>query len=246
MSNSSGESTLPSPRLWRAALAGLLGGCAEPAAHNHSGEEDPVSESAAATDPVPEPELVCEVPKEVTSTERVEDLTFASFRQDCFDRGGVVQSHATCAGNNACAGFSFNKWSKELTEHTCRGMNSCGGASCVVLPEDQGRDAADLYEQNCGSMCHGTNFTLYVPPGADPVAAEANFRARSFETHVAAIAFGLRGLTAAGNAYANMPAFHEKLSRAEIERLVAHLQSLDVEPSTFQVSGETEDFTEAE
>ncbi len=38
-----------------------------------------------------------------------------------------------------------------------------------------------------------------------------------------------------------MPAFYRKLSRAEIERAVAHLRTLDVEPSPYGILGETEE-----
>lgn len=233
----------PSARLWGAALAGLVGAvaCGGGAKDPSASTDD--SDSAPANDPVDDtPE---EDTKEVLSNTKAPDLTLAAFTADCTTRGGVVQIHATCAGNNACAGMSFNKWSKDLTEHTCKGLNSCGGASCVVLPPDQGRDAAELYEERCGSMCHGSGFTLYVAPGVEHAAALAAFADRTPEAQLKIIAFGARGMTAAGTALANMPAFHGDLSRAEIERLVAHVRSLEVEATTYGIPGETEDFTDA-
>jgi hypothetical protein len=237
------EVVRPSSTLWGAAVVGLLGvsglSCSD------SGEPGSVQDTPLVdeqdTAPAEPPE-----PMGILSTETLPELTFADFSDDCLGRGGVVQIHATCAGNNACRGMSFNKWSKQLTEHTCKGLNSCGGASCVVLPGDQGRTGAELYEESCGSMCHGDGFTVYVAPGTEHEAAMARFTARTPEAHVRIIAFGARGMTDAGTAYANMPGFHEKMSRAEIERLVAHLRTLEATPNTYGVPGETEDFTDVE
>ncbi len=240
--------TLQSPArvsaaLWSAALAGLAGGVACGTTDTPTDDTDDAVETdetdGGETDESDDTET-----EGILSSERVPELNFATFSADCVTRGGIVQIHATCAGNNACAGMSFNKWSKDLTEHTCRGLNSCGGASCVVLQADQGRDPAELYDQYCGSMCHGEDFSLYVAPTMTPEDGEARFNTRSTETHMALIAFGATGMTPDGTPFANMPPFKDKFSRAELAGLVAFVKTLDVEVTTYGVPGETEDFTD--
>jgi hypothetical protein len=178
----------------------------------------------------------------VTATMTDTSMTFEKFSADCDKRGGLVQTHAVCSGNNACKGISFNKFSYERTEHTCKAMNSCGGMSCVVLPEDQGRTGETVYDESCGG-CHGekNKFTLYVPPGTDIDAAKAGFPKRSRDLQVAIVAFGLHGMNANGTASANMPAHHEKYSVAEIERVVTYVHALPLEVETYGVVGQTED-----
>lgn len=231
----------PSTTLLTAAVAGLLTAiaCNQTADDHHQDDTDTL-DTPKETDTTDTPEYG------ITDRRELPDLTFAQFSTDCAARGGLVQTHATCAGNNACRGMSFNKWSKELTEHSCRALNSCGGASCVVLPDDEGRAPEDVYDQMCGSMCHGEAFTVFTPPGADLEVALAQFEARTTTALVSRVAFGLTGHNESGTAFANMPAFYSKLSRAEIERLVTYLQTLEAEAAHYAISGETEDFTDAE
>jgi hypothetical protein len=235
----------PSPNLWTAAVAGLMSavacGVASTDDHHHDADTDAAS---ADTDPTETDDT--EPADPILSTESRPDLTFQQMSDECEAAGGLMQTHATCAGNNACRGMSFNKWSKDYTEHTCRGLNSCGGASCVVLQEDQNRPVEELYDDYCGGMCHGADFTVFAPPDADLDAALAAYEARSTFTHLNMIAFGLKGMNASGTPYANMPAFYEKFSRAELERLAAYVKTLPATAAHFQVSGETEDFTEAQ
>mgnify|MGYP002380024391 CR=1 FL=1 len=229
----------PSQPLWTAAIGGLaVLACQSGDDHDHDTPEDTdVTDDTDAPEDTPE--------YDVTSTTSRPDLTFQQMADECAAAGGMMQTHATCAGNNACRGMSFNKWSKDFTHHTCRGLNSCGGASCVLLAEDRARPAADLYDQLCGSMCHGSDFTIYAPPGGDLDEARARFEGRTDRAIASIIAFGIAGHNENGSAYANMPAFHARLSLAELEALVDYVRSLPGEPANYEISGQTEDFTDA-
>jgi hypothetical protein len=173
---------------------------------------------------------------EVTSVEVVADMTVERFIDDCDALNGFVQFHATCAGVNSCRGLSFNRFSNELMEHTCRAVNSCGGYSCVVAPEDSGRTGAEVYAIGC-TGCHGdSTFGLFVPEGSDLAAAEASFLDRPVAVQVARVAFGIQGTyDPAGFSYASMPAFHERFSRAEIERAVEHVRTMPLAASEYPV-----------
>lgn len=169
------------------------------------------------------------------------DLTFDGFATWCEDEGGLVQTHALCAGANACAGMSFNKHNEQLSVHTCRATNSCGGVSCVVLPEDRGREADVVLKQACAG-CHGDPFTLYVHPDRDLVEAADALAAADEATLVHRIAFGIAGVNTSGTAYANMPGMHDRVSLAEIRRVVAALQEEVPDVAHYGIPGETEDF----
>jgi hypothetical protein len=223
------ESRIVAPLL-TAALAGLLGtGCG-----------------------TKEKEKIVEVPAPlagtVTSTSVDKTLTLASFTTLCDARGGLVQTHASCAGANTCAGVSFHTGSGKLSEHTCKGANSCSGMSCVDLPEDRGLTGAQMLEgspeasmddsQPQCSFCHGegkTAFVLPIAPGSDAAAAVAAFNAKSDAALVGAIAFGIHGVKD-GTAYANMPGFYKIYSQAEIKRLVTHLRSLPLETKEWRAT----------
>lgn len=211
-------------RLLSAALAGLLSGGA--AACGADGGEA----------------------SKVIKETKIPDMTFARFTSECDARGGLVQTHAVCSGNNSCKGMSYNKYDNVLTEHSCKAANTCGGMSCVVLPPDKGAPAAGIFAKDC-SGCHdhggkGT-FVFPVPPGTDLGMAEADWPNRSRTLQVMIVAFGTRGHNANGTAYANMPAFHEAYSRAEIERVVDHVRALPVVVEEYGIVGQTEDIEPA-
>jgi hypothetical protein len=194
------------PTLLGAAIAGLLAG--------------PGCDSQAADDG----------PRVLSSVED-RTVTFASFSADCDARGGLVQTHAACAGTNSCRGVSFNKYDFVLTEHTCRALNTCGGMSCVVLPEDAGRAGDALYGEFCAG-CHGGDgsagekpFAVFVPRGGDADAALERLATGPLAPLVSQVAFGIVGVNANGTASSNMPGYHEDLSVAEIERLLAYVRT---------------------
>ncbi|MEQ1500968.1 MAG: hypothetical protein ABMB14_02000 [Myxococcota bacterium] len=172
-------------------------------------------------------------------------ITYAQFDQQCTGLGGVLQTHAVCAGNVAGAGLSFNKWSKEMIDHSCKGLNTCGGISCVLLPADAGRDPVQLYKDSCGDVCHSwedpNEFMLNVPAGTDPATAIATFQGRSDDYHVALVAFGRHDINGSGDAAANMPAFFDRFSRAEILGMLAHVATLTPVVEEFSVVGVNED-----
>jgi mono/diheme cytochrome c family protein len=183
-------------------------------------------------------------------------LPFAEFEAACELRGGVVQIHAACAGSNACRGMSYGNWGEEalLIEHTCRGMNGCNGWSCVELAAGEGRDGEAVYEASC-SGCHGwegpletvdeagaevsiPQFTVFLPPGADVDAELAALPERSQGELRATIAFGRAGISVGGRATSNMPGFHEQLSLAEVDAVIAYVRSM---PLTHHVYDDPDD-----
>lgn len=211
--------------LLAAALAGLMGiGCGEK-----------------------EKEKIVEVEVEtkvgaVTSTTVDKTQTLATFSSLCETRGGVVQTHASCAGANTCAGVSFHTPSGKLSEHTCKAANICAGMSCVDLPADRGLTGTQILvgttETTMGesdvqcNFCHGegkTAFVLPISPSADSAATITAFQNKSDLALISAIAFGIHGVNADGTAYANMPGFYKVYSLAEMKRLVTHLRSLPLE-----------------
>lgn len=213
------EMSRPSSALLTAALAGLV--CVGSACRKDKDDDDTV----ASTGP------------QVTSTTVAEDMTFAKFSEDCETRGGLVEMHAACSGAATCKGVSFNKFSKKMVEHTCKGGNTCGGMSCIDLPKDTGLSGEEVYKAACQS-CHGDEemsfaetFKLYLPADtADKAAAVAAFTQKPTAQHVSVVAFGTHGQVTSennkGTEYSNMPAFYQKYSRAEIEKVVDHVRTL--------------------
>ena len=183
--------------------------------------------------------------KTVISSVEDKSVRFATFKADCEERGGYVQTHAVCSGNNACKGVSFNKFDFYLTEHTCSAMNTCGGMSCVVLPEDAGRTPEEMYETSCAG-CHGlaeNGFVLYMPPGTDLVQALADVQTKDREFIHSAIAFGISSRSSNGVAAANMPPSHKVLSRAEIERVTEYALELPMTAEEYGILGVNEEVT---
>jgi Putative metal-binding motif len=152
-------------------------------------------------------------------------------------RPGVVQYHATCSGTNSCRGMVYQTWN-ELYEHSCRAVNDCSGWSCVETAEDQGRDGPASFTAATCNHCHsgpeGT-FTVKVPPGEDVSAFIEDFWDRRSDTFLRSIlAFGIDGVTSEGYAYSNMPGAYHLLSRAEMDRLIAHLRTMTLAGRSFE------------
>jgi hypothetical protein len=227
--------------LLAAAVAGLFAGCGGDDPTDRRPRECP-QETAAPTGDTGDSGPTTTGPV-VTFQALDEEITYAEFAARCTDRHGKLQTHATCAGNNACAGFHFNKGSKMYMEHTCKAFNSCGGISCVYLPEDQGRSGEELYNNYCGPACHGGTdiFTVWVHPDDDAEATVERLIGHSMEWHTTMLAFGSRGMNANGTAYANVPHRYETMSVAELERVMTHLLALPMVTETFSIVGITED-----
>jgi cytochrome c551/c552 len=217
---------LASSKLLRSAVAGLIGaGGAAGCKNSDSGS--------------------CEAPvaynKEVANTIPSYDdppAAFAAFKTLCDERGGYLQTHAWCSGNNSCKGVS---WSfGVLTDHSCAAMNTCEGFSCVEPIADKGLMGQAIFTTSCKG-CHGAvegKFQLVVKPGtgAERVAAFQADTAENAERLVSTVAFGTQGHNQNGTAYANMPTFRAQLSKAEIKRVVDYVRSLPLaEPAEYVV-----------
>jgi hypothetical protein len=193
---------------------------------------------------------------EKTTSSEQKEYTFAELTSMCDKRSGYTQIHGACGGHNACAGFSYGDWgpgAATLTEHTCTGVNGCNGLSCVVLPKDSGKTGKQIYETekmfpepfgDCGG-CHGGHyddankwvkdlsyFALFLAPGSTRTAQ--NWLDRPAREQELLTAFGSRGLLANGIAYEHMAEYHTVLSRAETERVVAHIRTLKPYIHTFK------------
>ncbi len=59
-------------------------------------------------------------------------MTLEIFTKMCEARGGKLELHSHCGGNNTCKGFSYDTGTQTLTEHSCKGWNTCAGYSCVI------------------------------------------------------------------------------------------------------------------
>jgi hypothetical protein len=143
---------------------------------------------------------------------------------------GIVQTHAACGGTTACRGMVLHAW-EQLYEHDCRGVNGCAGWSCVEATADAGRDGPTAYTAATCDWCHGGDgtFGVHVPAGEDPTTFVASFFSSRTDTALrSAIAFGRAGIGPDGVATRDMPGAHERLSRAEMDRLIAHLRTLAV------------------
>jgi len=218
--------------LAQAALAGLLGmGSYSCGDKKDDKDNEKQSETPAMTDN-----------SNKTTSEKIDkSISLNSFLELCKSRGGLAQTHASCAGANTCKGVSFHSESGKLTEHTCAGANICAGISCVDLPKDSGLTGAEILEGTKGdavkcSFCHGAgkdSFILPVKAGtattdADKKAHTDAFSQRPKERLVSQIAFGIHGVSDTSIAFAHMPGFYGKYSRVEIERTVDRIKSLPV------------------
>lgn len=176
----------------------------------------------------------------VLSSRRDPALSFRAFLADCTRRGGFVQTHATCSGNNACRGVSYNRFDRSVTEHTCRAMNTCAGMSCVETAPGENRPPAELYASDCAG-CHGEDhFSLYREPGVTEAVATARFNSPARRAQQGAIvAFGVQGNGGAESISANMPGRWDRYSRAEILRLVEYVHTLPLRGSEIIILGTT-------
>lgn len=188
----------------------------------------------------------CEPIPEVTNEEDT-TKTWAELREECAASGGYIQIHAACGGVNACAGYSVGNWDTAVrSDHTCRGMNGCNGMSCVFTAEDQGFEGQEVLELDsipggypepggvgACNWCHAvynddgldpTQFKVWVMPGS-PRNAE-NWLDRSAAAQEKIVAFGSHLITEDGEAVGAMAGYGKHLSRAEIERVVAHIRTL--------------------
>lgn len=221
--------------------------CKEPIATAVAMVEKPDTKAVCA-DLVREAEAKATKPKtadEKTISAEQKEYTFAELTKMCDSRGGYVQVHGSCGGVNSCQGFSYGDWgpgAAMLTEHSCSGANGCQGLSCAVLPEGKYKDksGAELYDQvfadtepsSC-SNCHAphvddvadlTKFIVHVLPGS--TRNETNWLDRTPAEQERVIAFGVHTVLPDGTAMKNMAQYKDVLSRAETERLVAHLRTL--------------------
>ena len=147
---------------------------------------------------------------------------------------GVVQTHSDCSGTNGCRGMILHPWN-ELYEHDCRGVNGCAGWSCVEAAAGEGRDGEVAFREAHCTSCHsGADgaFFVQVPEGEDVAAWVDSFWERSDQAFLSAIAFGIKGRSAEGVAYTNMPGHYEQLSRAEMEAVIAYVRTLPLEAPT--------------
>lgn len=205
-----------------------------------------------------------DAPREIGRTEYT-NLDVAGFKEICDERGGLTQTHASCGSTNSCRGLIYNTWETVLgddgvstittvVEHTCRAFNSCLGISCVDLPADGGKTGVEIYEETCMG-CHGGGhdaadaslvYTHFVAPGGDLDASLAQLNARSDEYLVNVAAFGAVGIHENGQAYSNMPAYHEQYSVAELQRVIEHIRDLEIVPKEMEVLGLNTDIVPAE
>lgn len=155
-------------------------------------------------------------------------------------RPGIVQFHASCAGNNSCRGMVLQSWG-ELYEHSCKASNYCAGWSCVETAEDKGRSASEAYDAGHCGYCHSpqtAEFSIPVPPSENLEQYLADFwGSRSDEQLRSLIAFGVNYYAPDGTAVANMPASYDVLSRAEIDTLIGLLRGFSVEGHYFDLPG---------
>ena len=184
-------------------------------------------------------------PDEKTISAEQKEYTFAELTKLCDERGGYVQVHGSCGGTNTCRGFSYGDWgpgAAMLIEHSCSGANGCRGLSCATLAEGKHKDktGAELYdimfedtEPSSCSNCHAPHvddvaeldkFIVHVPPGS--TRTESNWLERTPAEQERVVAFGVHTVLADGTAMKNMAEYKNVLSRAEVERLVAHLRTL--------------------
>jgi hypothetical protein len=165
-------------------------------------------------------------------------------------REGVVQFHASCAGTNACRGMVLQSWG-ELYEHSCKGSNACAGWSCVETAADQQRSADAAYEAGHCGHCHTPSAAsehamethvaaIKIPfqPKQDPETYLQDFWATRSDDYLRAlIAFGAGYIAPNGFAVSNMPAAYKLLNRREIDTLIGHLRTLQVEGAQFDLPG---------
>jgi len=178
------------------------------------------------------------------------EITAEDFQKLCDDRDGWAYVTAFCAGAGMCKGLSL--LDTTLTDHSCKGLNSCGGAGCVVLPKDSGLTGKEIYVDGPCGGCHGDwsdsanpKFDIYnVVHGPDLTgeAALERFKNSSMQRLMSIVVFGTQGLHPDGTPYSNMPAYYQKYSRAELERVVKYVRSLPIQSEQYDIFGVTPGF----
>jgi hypothetical protein len=156
---------------------------------------------------------------------------------------GVLQYHASCAGNNACRGMVYQAWD-ELFEHSCRAVNACAGWSCVETADDERRDGEKAAsEANCW-YCHTMSendslaFGIPIRPGNDPEEYLEQFWDDMSDDYLRSlIAFGASYIAPNGYAVANMPGSYRVLSRREIDEVIGFIQTLPVSAHPIDLPG---------
>jgi len=149
---------------------------------------------------------------------------------------GILQTHAACSGTNACRGMMLHPWG-EFFEHDCAGINHCTGWSCTEALPDAGRAPEKLYIEVGCNHCHSGDegaFKVYAPPGESLTTLVEDFLARPDSRLRGAIAYGIGGTSPGGIAYENMPAHYRKLSRAEIDAMIAWIRKGKLQASSFE------------
>lgn len=169
------------------------------------------------------------------------EISFAEFDAACTASAmvfgtanpGVVQTHVSCGGSNSCRGMVLHPWN-ELYEHDCRGVNNCAGWSCVETVAGEGREGSEVFTAATCDWCHGGSgtFLVHTPAGQDPESWIATFFDRSDTEFRSAIAFGMDGIDAEGVATRDMPGFHERISRAEMDAVIAYIRTLPLEAAS--------------
>lgn len=162
-------------------------------------------------------------------------ISFEEFAAACAENAmvlgkaepGVVNTHSSCSGTNACRGMHLHPWG-EFFEHDCRGVNYCAGWSCTETAVDKKRDAPTLFKDAGCKNCHHDDkfsFVVLVPPGEDAMAAPAKLLAKSDDHLRSSIAFGMSGVGPNGFAYQNMPRHYDVMSRAEMNTIIAWIRT---------------------
>lgn len=149
---------------------------------------------------------------------------------------GIVDTHSSCSGTNACRGMHLHPWG-EFFEHDCRGVNYCAGWSCTETAVDKKRDAATLMKDAGCNNCHHEetfDFVALVPPGADAMTAPAELLAKSDDHLRSSIAFGIRGVQPNGVAYQNMPQHYDVMSRAEMNTMIGWIRTAKLTGANFE------------
>ncbi|MFO0739797.1 MAG: c-type cytochrome [Labilithrix sp.] len=173
-------------------------------------------------------------------------FTKSEMEDICKKRGGFVYVNAACAGGAMCKGLSFH--SDTLWEHSCRGQNStCSGIGCVDTPADTGKTGKQIFEDGPCANCHAdwssgtadmTKYAVfYYPPDKTATEAVDEFKALSDAELQAKVAWGANGIHANGLPYQNMDAYYRKYSRAEIERVAAHVKTLQAFSYAYEIFG---------
>jgi mono/diheme cytochrome c family protein len=187
-------------------------------------------------------------------TEERKAISFAEFTLTCDSRGGLVETHMVCGSTNACAGVSYNKYSKQLKEHTCAAQNTCGGMSCVELAKEKtsinGNVEPVTGESIFNASCKGCHvagqmlapaFAVYIAKGSteeEKVALQNLVKNRTATERINITAFGTKGFNTNGTHYSNMPAYYKNLTVSEVKRVVEYIGTLDVKVVEYDVLGQ--------